>query len=109
MARCRFASHPAERETDVVLRDGATLHVRPVAVKTRRRSRAFSARCRSAPRRSGFSALGRDAHAMARLCAAVVAHAMYVRIDEEAVEVAFAIADRLQGHDLGTVLLATLP
>ena len=38
----------------------------------------------------------------------VVGHGMYMRSGRERAEVAFAIADELQGHGLGTILLAHL-
>ena len=47
--------------------------------------------------RVGLVAVGHDG--------LIVAHAMYVRIDRESAEVAFAVADAWQGHGLGTVLL----
>ncbi len=39
---------------------------------------------------------------------AIVAHALYVRIDPERAEVAFVVADRWQGRGISTILLAHL-
>ena len=38
----------------------------------------------------------------------IVAHAAFVRVDEDRAEVAFEIADELQGRGLGTILYAHL-
>jgi acetyl coenzyme A synthetase (ADP forming)-like protein len=117
-------AYPAERETDVVLRDGATVHVRPVVRDDADAIARFLDSLSLRAQAFRFFGAGADLGQMARLCATVdyrdtygvvavaggdiVGHAMYARVNDESVEVAFAIADRLQGHGLGTVLLAHL-
>jgi acetyl coenzyme A synthetase (ADP forming)-like protein len=120
------AAYPAARATDVVLHSGGTAHVRPVCPDDREALRAFLGALSNDARAFRFFGGGVNLDAMADLCAAVdyrdsygivaiasddqriVAHAMYAGGGDESVEVAFAIADDLQGQGLGTVLLAHL-
>jgi acetyl coenzyme A synthetase (ADP forming)-like protein len=118
-------TYPADREADVVLRDGATVHVRPVRAADRDAIYAF------------LSGVSQDAiwfrfFSMADLKWAtewsvdvdyqdrfglvveagtpvrIVAHAVYVRLDADRAEVAFLVDDAWQGHGIATVLLAHL-
>jgi GNAT superfamily N-acetyltransferase len=84
-------SHPQHRQADVVLRDGSTVHVRPV--------RATDV---DHQHRYGLVATGADGR--------VVAHAGWEREPDhsERAEVAFAIADAMQHNGLGTILLSQL-
>ena len=115
-------------EADVVLRDGATAHVRPVrpddvaairvlyeGLSARSRwMRFFSAapdldravRWATEPKRSRRAGLV----AVAGPDQTIVAHAGYERYDDtsDKAEVALAIADRFHGHGLGTILLGQL-
>ena len=119
-------AYPAGREVDVILRDGSSVHVRPVREADRaamaeffggltadsRGFRFFSA----APNVEGEAARAVDVDYADR-CGLI---AMRGRIRvlsgtapisaslEASAEVAFAVADELQGHGLGTILLAHL-
>jgi acetate---CoA ligase (ADP-forming) len=122
----RSSGYPPSREVDVILRDGSSVHVRPVHEGDRaamaeffrgltadsRAFRFFSPAAnveQEAARavdveyadRYGLIALrGEDARP--------VGHSAYFRSSEHGAEVAFAVADELQGHGLGTILLAHL-
>jgi acetyl coenzyme A synthetase (ADP forming)-like protein len=119
-------AYPAHREADVVLRDGSTVHLRPQrpadedllrqffddldptsqafrffcgAIDTRRAAQQMAAVDYES--RYGLIALrGRDHRP--------VGHGAYADLGEGKAEVAFAVADELQGHGLGTILLAHL-
>ena len=107
---------------DVVLRDGSTLQVRPLAPEDEDALYDFFLALSSDSRAFRFLSLGVDLRSAARHAADVdgrdrvglvalgpdgriVAHAMYVRAGPESAEVAFAVADEWQAHGLGTVLL----
>jgi acetyl coenzyme A synthetase (ADP forming)-like protein len=120
-----LAVYPADREADIVLRDGSTAHVRPVRSTDREAMHAF------------LSGVSHDAiwfrfFSMANLDWAtdwslnvdyrdrfglvvetgsprrIVAHAAYVRAEPDCAEVAFLVSDAWQGHGIATVLLAHL-
>ena len=107
---------------EVVLRDGSTLHVRPLEPADEDALYDFFCALSPDSRAFRFLSLGVNLRAAARHASdvdgrdrvglvatgpdgGIVAHAMYVRIDSESAEVAFAVADAWQGHGLGTVLL----
>jgi acetate---CoA ligase (ADP-forming) len=118
--------YPAHREADVALRDGSTVHVRPVGAADRAPLRDFYAGLSLDSRAFRFFTGAADVTEIAKraldvdyadrygLVATsgrqgdVVAHAVYMKVDTDRAEVAFAIADRLQGRGLGTILLAHL-
>jgi acetyl coenzyme A synthetase (ADP forming)-like protein len=122
------ASYPAHRATDVVLRDGSTVHVRPIRPDDEERLATFLRGLSEESRAMRFFSLTNDstlrnlAHSEAAvdyvrrfgLVATtdpeerIVAHALYDAINEEQAEVAFAVADALQGRGLGTILLGHL-
>jgi acetyl coenzyme A synthetase (ADP forming)-like protein len=118
------AVYPTEAETDVALRDGSTVHVRPARREDRDAIRVF------------LGAVSKDAiwfrfFSMANLDLAadwaanvdyrdrfglvvetgparqVIAHATYVR-DGDRAEVAFLVSDAWQGRGIATILLAHL-
>ncbi len=124
-----FVGLPAERtEADVVLRDGSTLRVRPVRPGDLAAVRAFLEELSDQSRVLRFFTGCPDLNAAARWATGVddplrhglvavagpdgevVGHAGYEREEHrpERAEVAFAIADRLQGHGLGSLLLGQL-
>jgi L-amino acid N-acyltransferase YncA len=121
-------SSPRHREADVVLRDGSTVHVRPVRFEDAPAVRAFFERLspESIALRffCGFPDLDRavrwatevdDQHRYGLIATSgadgrVVAHAGWEREPDRPgrAEVAFAIADAMQHSGLGTILLGQL-
>jgi RimJ/RimL family protein N-acetyltransferase len=119
-------SSPRHHEADVVLRDGSTVHVRPVRAEDAPAVRAFFERLspRSIALRffCGFPDLDRavrwateaDQHRYGLIATGadgrVVAHAGWEREPDrpERAEIAFAIADAMQHNGLGTILLSQL-
>jgi acetate---CoA ligase (ADP-forming) len=118
-------SYPADREADVVLRDGTTVHVRPVRPDDGPAIRAFLEAV--SPESIGFRFFGTpninwttawavDVDYADRFglvvetgsTRAIVAHAVYIRIDATRAEVAFLVSDAWQGHGIATILLAHL-
>ncbi|HET9094484.1 MAG TPA: GNAT family N-acetyltransferase [Solirubrobacteraceae bacterium] len=113
------------QSVDVALRDGSTVHVRPVTAADRDGIAAFLGAM--SPDSLYFRGCGQvdvdwlsdwavDTDASDRyglvattgLPPVIVAHAGYVRIDAQRAEVAFEVADRLQGFGIGTLLLGQL-
>jgi len=119
------AVYPGAAETDIVLRDGSTVHVRPARRDDRDALRAF------------LGGVSQDAiwfrfFSMANLDWAadwsadvdyrqrfglvvetgaprrIIAHAAYVRCADDRAEVAFLVADAWQAHGIATILLAHL-
>jgi len=111
-------------ETDIVLRDGSTVRVRPTTGADVPRLRAFldslSQRSRwfrffsagidldDAARRAAVPGDGRSLLALRGAEGAVVGHGTYLRAASRRAEVAFAVADAWHGHGIATVLLAHL-
>ena len=120
--------YPAHREADVVLRDGSTVHVRPVRKDDREALSRFLERLSPDSRSLRFFSLGVNLAAAADWAAdvdyerrfglvalggprqAVVGHATFNRDDpdDDRAEVAFEVADAYQGNGLGTIMLAHL-
>jgi acyl-CoA synthetase (NDP forming)/GNAT superfamily N-acetyltransferase len=110
---------------DVIVRDGSTVRVRPVTIADEGALHAFLEGLSPDSRSFRFLSLGVDLRRAARDAAraeppdryglvalgedgTIVAHAMYVVDAPGRAEVAFAVADDLRGHGLGTVLLGLL-
>jgi acetyl coenzyme A synthetase (ADP forming)-like protein len=117
--------YPSERAADVALRDGSTLHVRPVRRDDTDNVREFLAglspesmvfRFFGVPNLDWVTSWSTDVDYSSRYAlvaetgspARIVAHAAYVREDSDRAEVAFLVADALQGHGISTILLAHL-
>jgi acetate---CoA ligase (ADP-forming) len=112
-------------DAEVVLRDGSTVHVRPIAAEDRDGIRAFLELLSENSRRLRFFSGGAnlDWAAGAAVEASfpgsygivatrgddrIVAHATYGMATEDRAEVAFAVADEMQGMGIATTLLAHL-
>jgi acetyl coenzyme A synthetase (ADP forming)-like protein len=118
--------YPAHREADVALRDGSTVHIRPVRASDQEAMLSFLQGLDPDSRMFRFFSGATDLEAAARLSVdvdysqryglvavrgtgdEVVAHGLYIAEGAGQAEVAFAIADRLQGLGVGTILLAHL-
>jgi acetate---CoA ligase (ADP-forming) len=117
--------YPVEREADVVLRDGSTVHVRPARAGDEAAVRTFLNGLSTES--IGFRFFGlpdlawaaswsvdvdyADRFAMVAVSGAthtIVAHSAYIRIDEVSAEVAFLVADAWQGRGISTIMLAHL-
>jgi acetyl coenzyme A synthetase (ADP forming)-like protein len=114
------------REVDVALRDGSTLHVRPVRPEDLAALRAFLAGLSPTDRRLRWFTGAANLDAAARWAAAadgrehdglvvttggggaIIGHAAWARLDPSRAEVAFEVAPAAQGHGLATILLAHL-
>ncbi len=116
-------TYPRDREADVVLRDGSTVHVRPVRADDKPLIREFLEAL--SPESIGFRFFGApsltwvakwsldvdyaDRFALVALSGdAIIAHAAYIRTRADGAEVAFLVADAWQGHGIATILLAHL-
>ncbi len=121
----RAPSYPIDREAEIALRDGSTVHVRPVRDGDRTAIRTFLEGLSS--RSIGFRFFGRpnldwaadwsvdvdyaDRFALiaeSGMPRRIIAHAAYVRENADRAEVAFMVADDWQGKGISTVLLAQL-
>ena len=125
MSMAGDAAYPRENAVDVALRDGSTVSVRPVREQDREAIGQF---LRSMSRDSlylrafGFPNIDRltdwsidvdytDRYGLVVTTGgeqAIVAHAAYVKTGPGRAEVAFEVADSLQGQGIGTLLLGQL-
>jgi acetyl coenzyme A synthetase (ADP forming)-like protein len=121
------STYPVQLEADVVLRDGSTVRIRPARPSDRDRLEDYFIAMSAETRRLRFwgasvdvtsvtaSALDQDfVHHLTLLAfsggsdAKVVGGAQYVATDQRRAEVSFSVADELQGHGLGSILLERL-
>lgn len=119
------SAYPHEREADVALRDGSTVHVRPVRADDGAAIRAFlghvsaesiAFRFFGTPNLDWVIDWSLDVDYADRFAlvaetgnpSAIVAHAAYVREGADRAEVAFLVADPWQGRGISTILLAHL-
>ncbi|HWE14232.1 MAG TPA: GNAT family N-acetyltransferase [Solirubrobacteraceae bacterium] len=119
------ACYPTDREADVVLRDGSTVHVRPVRAGDAaaiadflgglsRDSIAF--RFFGAPNMKWVISWSVDVDYADRFAlvaetgspSQIISHAAYVRTNHGQAEVAFLVADAWQGRGISTIMLAHL-
>ena len=119
------ASYPSAHVVDVALRDGSTLHIRPVKTKDAPAVKRFLEEL--SPESIGFRFFGSPnlewvtewsvsvdyASRYALVACAgprreIVAHGAYVRLDEHRAEVAFMVSDAWQGRGIATIMLAHL-
>ena len=121
-----MAIYPVHRETDVVMRDGRTVRVRPVRREDEGgivgllrgmsedsiHTRFFSSKVNF--EKEAGSAVSVDYGARYGVVALIgaegeiVGHASCDRIDDERAEVAFSVADEFQGLGLGSIMLVGL-
>lgn len=120
------STYPAHREATIVLRDGATLRVRPIRPEDEAELARFFAGLSLESRVFRFFAAVANADASVKRMVdvdyaqrygivalggaggAIVGHAMYVAIEHGKAELALAVADPYQGRGLGTLLLGQL-
>ncbi len=122
------AQYPAHREADVLLRDGSTIHVRPVRAEDEEGLFDLLRGLSEGSRAMRFFAvtsdhvLSKEAHRAADVDYVnkygivatigpeqrIVAHALYVASGIDRAEVGFTIADEYQGRGLGSVMLGQL-
>jgi acetyl coenzyme A synthetase (ADP forming)-like protein len=118
--------YPSHREADVVLRDGSTICLRPVRPSDEGDLRDFFAALDPRSRAFRFFSGAADVGQAAEMMASVdyrgrygliasrgaehrpLGHGIYLELGHDRAEVAFAVAAEMQGHGLGTILLAHL-
>ncbi|MBV8987127.1 MAG: GNAT family N-acetyltransferase, partial [Solirubrobacterales bacterium] len=117
--------YPRDREAEVALRDGSTVHVRPVRRDDKAAIRVFlegvseesiGFRFFGLPNLDWVADWSVDVDYADRFAliaetgspSSIIAHAAYVRMDAKRAEVAFLVADAWQGKGISTVMLAHL-
>jgi acetate---CoA ligase (ADP-forming) len=119
------ASYPRAHVVDVALKDGSSLHIRPVSAEDVPAVKRFLDEL--SPESIGFRFFGSpnlewvtkwsvdvdycDRYALVAstgLDQAIVAHGAYMRLSPERAEVAFVVGDAWQGKGIATIMLAHL-
>jgi acetate---CoA ligase (ADP-forming) len=118
-------AYPVSDAVDIALRDGKSIHIRPVQEADRTAVHEFFAGLSSESLWFRFLGLPdldwvtswsvdvdyADRYALVATAGAdqaIVAHGAYVRIDAERAEVAFVVADAWQQHGIATIMLGHL-
>jgi acetate---CoA ligase (ADP-forming) len=118
-------AYPSDREADVVLRDGSTVHVRPVRTDDGPAIRSFleglsqesiAFRFFGVPSLDWVTNWSVDVDYSDRFALvaesgsprSVIAHAAYIREGADRAEVAFLVDDAWQGQGISTIMLAHL-
>jgi acyl-CoA synthetase (NDP forming)/RimJ/RimL family protein N-acetyltransferase len=114
------------REGELVLRDGSTVHLRPVRATDKPALLEFYGSLSRESRRLRFFTAGTNVEWAANWAASadgesafglvattgaageIVGHGAWVRIDESSADVALELSDRTQGRGLGTLMVAEL-
>jgi acetyl coenzyme A synthetase (ADP forming)-like protein len=125
-AAANGVGYPRQYDVDVVLREGSTVHLRPaLAADLEALTRFLSALSEESKVFRFFHAVKETAHLAASFLdmdyqkrfslvalqgqpEVIVGHGFYAVTGPARAEVAFAVADALQGHGLGTILLGQL-
>ena len=120
------SAYPAHREVDIALRDGATIHLRPIRAEDEEALHAMLEALSLEARAFRFFSAGADLGMAARSSCdvdyansygviatagdrrTILAHGMYVRDGADSAEVAFTVAEALQGEGIATTMLAHL-
>jgi acetyl coenzyme A synthetase (ADP forming)-like protein len=111
-----------QADSDIVLRDGSTVHLRRVVADDVDGVATFLRGLSEEARWFRFMGSGVDVRRAARDLVArgtglvavageddeIVAHATFIPVDADHAELAFAVADDWQGHGIATILLAHL-
>ncbi len=125
MAESLTAEYPSDSETDVVLRDGSTVHIRPVRAGDEAAIREFlegiseeaiAFRFFGHPDLKWVTSWSVDVDYQDRFALVaetgalgqIVAHAVYIRMNTDRAEVAFLVSDAWQGKGISTIMLAHL-
>jgi acetyl coenzyme A synthetase (ADP forming)-like protein len=125
ISRGRPAAYPSTDSLDAALRNGSTVHLRPVSADDKPLAHSFLEGVSQTS--LGFRFFGAanldwvtdwavdvdyaDRYALVAITGAeqeIVAHAAYIRTDDVHAEVAFLVADAWQGHGIATIMLAQL-
>ena len=124
-ATTQSAPYPADRETDVVLHDGSTVHVRPVREDDRGAIdrflhgislKAIELRFFGLPDLQWVTDWSVNVNYVDRYALVaesgtprtIIAHAAYVGVESDRAEVAFLVADGWYGRGIATILMAHL-
>jgi acetyl coenzyme A synthetase (ADP forming)-like protein len=121
------SDYPAHLETDVLLRDGSTVRIRPARADDAIKIEDYLIGLSPETRRLRFWGPSIDVRDIAAKAAdidyrdhltlialtggsdgTVVAGAQYIRADGSVAEIGLSVADELQGHGLGSILVAHL-